>query len=266
MQDDKYELIYHAGIPGRGEFVRLFFEATATPYVDTALVQGQSAVKPYLEGSFPGADNNPLPFAPPCLKHGDIVISQTPNILLYLATHIPTPVDLDSGGAEEGEPAAKKAKASAASVDDPSTFHAHAFALTVLDLNNEAHDTHHPVSVGSYYEDQKQEAKRRAADFRSSRLPKFFQHFEDNLKRSESDYLLESGPTYADLCLFQVVDGLRFAFPKRMAKLEPEFPKLMKLYERVKEAPRIKAYLESERRQKYSMGVFRHYDELDGDE
>ncbi|MBZ6370418.1 MAG: glutathione S-transferase family protein [Microbacterium hominis] len=115
-------------------------------------------------------------------------------------------------------------------------------------------------------QDQKDEAKRRAADFRSSRLPKFFKHFEDNLQRSKSDYLLESGPTYADLCLFQVVDGLKFAFPKRMAKLEPEYPKLMKLYTSVKEAPRIKAYLESERRQTYSMGVFRYYEELDGDE
>ena len=98
------------------------------------------------------ADKNPLPFAPPCLKHGDVVISQTPNILLYLATHISAPVDLDSSGAEGAEPAKKKAKASAASVDDPATFHANELALTILDLNNEAHDTHHPVSVGSYYE------------------------------------------------------------------------------------------------------------------
>lgn len=97
-------------------------------------------------------DKNPLPFAPPCLKHGDVVISQTPNILLYLATRISAPVDLDSGGAEGGEPAKKKAKASAASVDDPATFHANELTLTILDLNNEAHDTHHPVSVGSYYE------------------------------------------------------------------------------------------------------------------
>ncbi|MBZ6370417.1 MAG: hypothetical protein LBE44_00450 [Microbacterium hominis] len=86
------------------------------------------------------------------MKHGDVVISQTPNILLYLATRISAPVDLDSGGAEGGEPAKKKAKASAASVDDPATFHANELALTILDLNDEAHDTHHPVSVGSYYE------------------------------------------------------------------------------------------------------------------
>lgn len=115
-------------------------------------------------------------------------------------------------------------------------------------------------------QEQKDAALEKAADFRSARMPKFFKHFEDNLKRSKSDFLLESGPTFADLCLFQVVDGLKFAYPKRMAKLEPEYPKLMKLYERVKEAPRIKAYLGSERRQKYSMGIFRHYPELDGDE
>ncbi|GAA6016337.1 hypothetical protein JCM8202_005571 [Rhodotorula sphaerocarpa] len=262
---DTYELIYHAGIPGRGEFARLYLEATATPYVDTALTEGQSAVKPYLEGSFPGSDENPVPFAPPILKHGKVVISQTPNILLHLATHIPTPVDLGSGPGE-GERAAKKAKASTLTVDDADLFHANAFALTVLDLNNECHDTHHPLAVMKTYEEQKDAAAEKAADFRSARMPKFLKHFEDNLKRSESDFLLESGPSFADLALFQLIDGLKYAYPKRMAKLEPEFPKVCKLYERVRQAPRIKAYLESERRQPYSNGVFRHYPELDLEE
>lgn len=97
-------------------------------------------------------------------------------------------------------------------------------------------------------------------------MPKFLKHFEDNLRRSESDFLLESGPSFADLALFQLIDGLKYAYPKRMAKLEPEFPKVCKLYERVRQAPRIKAYLESERRQPYSNGVFRHYPELDLEE
>ncbi|KPV75944.1 uncharacterized protein RHOBADRAFT_14034 [Rhodotorula graminis WP1] len=236
----KYTLIYHAGIPGRGEFPRLFLEATATPYEDTALTVGQDAVKPFLDGSFDGSDANPLPFAPPVLKHGSVVISQTSNILLYLATH-----------------------ASALSVDDPALFHAQELALTVLDLNNEIHDTHHPIAVSAYYEEFKDEAIKRAGDFRKNRLPKFFKHFEDNLQRSSSDYLLSSGPSHADLCLFQVYDGLLFAFPRLMAKTLPEYPKVRNLYERVKAAPRIKAYLESDRRQKYSMGIFRHYPELD---
>ncbi|BGP38013.1 hypothetical protein JCM10449v2_001940 [Rhodotorula kratochvilovae] len=242
-QDAKYTLVYHAGIPGRGEFARLFFEATGTPYEDTALTAGQDGIKPYMGGSFEGSDTNPLPFAPPILKHGSTVISQTPNILLYLATHIASPIDLDAGG-EEGEPASKKAKASPLGT----------------------HDSHHPISVSSYYEDQKDEAIKRAADFRKNRVPKFFKHFEDNLHRSSSGYLLNSGPSHADLCLFQVYDGLLFAFPKLLAKIGPEYAKLRALYERVRDAPRIKAYLASERRQEYSMGVFRHYEELDEQE
>ncbi|BGP46106.1 hypothetical protein JCM10450v2_001946 [Rhodotorula kratochvilovae] len=264
-QDAKYTLVYHAGIPGRGEFARLFFEATGTPYEDTALTTGQDGIKPYMDGSFEGSDTNPLPFAPPMLKHGSTVISQTPNILLYLATHIASPIDLDAGG-EEGEPASKKAKASPLGVDDPALFHAHGLALTILDLSNETHDSHHPISVSSYYEDQKDEAIKRAADFRKNRVPKFFKHFEDNLHRSSSGYLLDSGPSHADLCLFQVYDGLLFAFPKLLAKIGPEYAKLRALYERVRDAPRIKAYLASERRQEYSMGVFRHYEELDEQE
>ncbi|GJN88483.1 hypothetical protein Rhopal_001449-T1 [Rhodotorula paludigena] len=259
----EYKLIYHAGIPGRGEFARLFFEATGTPYEDTALTVGQDGVKPLFDGSFEHSDKNPLPFAPPALQHGEVVISQTPNILLYLATHIVSPIDLEAGG-EEGEPASKKTKASPLSVDDPALFHALGFTLTILDLNNETHDSHHPVAVSDYYENQKDEAIRRATDFRKNRVPKFFKHFEDNLQRnSKGAFLLDSGASFADLALFQVVDGLKFAFPKLLAKLEPQYPKLFELYKTVKDAPRIKAYLESDRRQKYSMGIFRHYEELD---
>ncbi|GAA5978897.1 hypothetical protein JCM11641_003607 [Rhodosporidiobolus odoratus] len=257
----KYELIYHAGIPGRGEFIRLLLEATGIPYEDTALTVGQDAIKPYLDGTFEGRDTNSLPFAPPILKHGDVVISQTPNILFYLATHISSPIDLDSS--EETEPANKKAKTSPASIDDPAIFHAQALALTALDCTNEVHDTHHPVAVSQYYEDQKDPALLKANNFREERLPKFFQHFEDNLQKSSSDFLHKSGTSYADLTLFQLVDGLKFAFPNLLRRLEPQYPKLQAHYERIKAAPRIKSYLESDRRQKYSMGVFRYYEELD---
>ena len=50
----------------------------------------------------------------------------------------------------------------------------HQIQLTIADLVNEAHDTHHPVGVGLYYEDQKDEALRRAKEFRQSRIPNFF--------------------------------------------------------------------------------------------
>jgi glutathione S-transferase len=54
-------------------------------------------------------------------------------------------------------------------------------------------------------------------------------------------------------------------FPKAMTKLESEgkHPKVFALYDAVKERPRIKAYLESPRRQEYGMGIYRHYEELD---
>ncbi|GAA5868508.1 hypothetical protein JCM8547_006294 [Rhodosporidiobolus lusitaniae] len=258
----EFELIYHAGIPGRGEFVRLLFEATGTPYKDSALEEGQDAVGPYSDGSFKDSDKNPLPFAPPVLRHGEVVISQTPNLLLYLATHLTTSIDLDAKPKGGQEPASKKSKTSPSSVDDPATFHAHALALTALDATNEIHDLHHPIAVMEYYEDQKDVAERKAPYFRKDRVPKFFQHFEDNLKRSSSGFLLENA-SYADLVLFQTIDGYKFALPNLLARIMPEYPKLEAHYQRVRSAPRIKSYLESDRRQKYSMGMFRHYPELD---
>ncbi|GAA5852084.1 hypothetical protein JCM3766R1_005599, partial [Sporobolomyces carnicolor] len=207
----EYELIYHAGIPGRGEFIRLLFEASATPYHDSALNEGQAAIKPYLDGSFEGNDENPTPFAPPILKHGQVVVSQTSNILLYLATHLENPIDLSPPATRSSsEPSpAKKAKPSR---DDTTLathlFHVNSLALTILDLNNEAHDTHHPISVASYYEDQRDAAVDKAKDFRANRVPKFFAYFENLLGRDGAqEWLVGTTASYADLCLFQVVDG-----------------------------------------------------------
>ena len=125
----------------------------------------------------------------------------------------------------------------------------------------QVHDTHHPIDVGEFYEKQKDAAVARSQAFRSARLPKFFGHFERNIQ--ENGFLTADGPSYADLALFQVVDGLRFAFPNWMKKHESEYPKVVKLAKTVAESSRISAYLKSERRLKYSNGVFRHYPELD---
>ncbi|GAA5931907.1 glutathione S-transferase [Sporobolomyces koalae] len=260
MSAAEYELVYHEGIPGRGEFVRLLFEATATPYTDTALSQGQGAIEPYMNGTFDGNEINPIPFAPPVLRHGQNVISQTPNILLYLSTRLRNPIDLASS---EDATARASGDYSPPTCDDVALFHVHAMTLTILDLNNETHDTHHPISVSSYYEDQKSQAIERARDFRKNRVPKFFRHFEQVLEKGGQGWLIGTNATYADLCLFQVIDGLKFAFPNLLSKLLPSHPKLESHYARVKAAPRIKQYLESDRRQQYSMGVFRHYQELD---
>lgn len=247
-----YELIYWPGVPGRGEHVRLCFEATKTPYKDVSneSKQGAGAVLKYTEyigEDTLGQDSNCPVFAPPILKHGDLVISQTPNILIYLAPKL--------GLVPKEDPTA--------------IFQVNQLALTALDgLSNEAHDTHHPVAVMKYYEDQKDEAKKKAGDYINNRLPKFLGYFERVLKSESSkggQWLYGGQLTFADLVLFQCVDGVSFAFPKAMSKLKEEskYSGVFALVERVKSLESIKTYLESDRRLKYSMGIYRHYPELD---
>jgi len=169
----------------------------------------------------------------------------------------------------------------APSSDSPSTYHIAALALTALDLSNECHDTHHPIAVMQYYEDQKPSALAKATDFRTNRVPKFLSYFERVLKgnaetqgegkgegRGEGKYLVGDSLTYADTTLWQVLDGLKFAFPKEMEAREGsgEFGGLLGkggFYDSVKEVQGIREYLKSERRQKYSMGIYRYYPELD---
>lgn len=250
-RDDTYHLIYWPGIPGRGEFIRLALEEAGATYTDTAFTpNGGKTVASSLFGSNPGDTTNPPSFAPPILKHGTYTISQTPNILLYL-------------GAQLG-------LAPSTSEDPVGLYHVNSLTLTALDgLSNETHDTHHPIAVAEYYEDQKEPALLKAKDYRENRLPKFLSYFEKVLEGDASkggEYLYGGKLTYADLVLFQAVDGVSFAFPKAVEKLRGsgKYEKVFGLYERVKGRERIKEYLGSERRQKFGMGVYRHYPELDG--
>jgi glutathione S-transferase len=139
--------------------------------------------------------------------------------------------------------------------------------LTIADLVDEAHDTHHPISGGLYYEDQKREAKRRAESFVQERLPKYLGWLERVLERnrkSRGRWLVGADCTYADLSAFQVIEGLRYAFPNAMAGVEPTVPRLVGVHDRVAARPRMAAYLASERRIPFNqMGVFRRYPELD---
>ena len=184
------------------------------------------------------------PFAPPFLKAGKLVIAQTANILFYLGPR------LDFVPKSE-----------------PSRLWAHQLQLTIADWVAEAHDAHHPISGDVYYEDQKSEAKRRAADFTAERTPKFFDYFERILKRHRkgSEYILGKQISYVDLSLFQMIEGLRYAFPRTMKNLEPQYPRSVALHDRVSARPRIAAYLASPRRIPFNQeGIFRHYPELDG--
>jgi glutathione S-transferase len=253
----KYTLLYHGGIPGRGEFIRLAFEATKTPYIDAGngTAAQRKQVYAYCGSDSLGEAGNPPCFSPPMLKitgagkggkGKDLIISQTSNILLYLGR------ELGLVGEEDG-------------VD---VWHVNELALTALDLNNETHDTHHPVSTSEYHEDQKEESLRKAKDFRKNRIPKYLGVFErtlqGNVESGGGKYLVGDGLTYADLTIWQMLDGLKYAFPKEMEARSKEFPLLFgTLYPNIKEEDGVKEYLESERRLGYSMGIFRHYPELD---
>lgn len=235
-----YELYYWPGIQGRGEFVRLALEEGGADYVDVARQSG--GVADMMQLLEPGATGR-FSFAPPFLKAGDLLIGQTANILLYL-------------GARLG--LAPKAEAG--------RLWTHQLQLTVADLVTEVHDTHHPLSVNLYYEEQKKEAKRRAADFTAARLPKYLDYFEQVLKNNPRGSRFMSGArrSYVDLSMFQLVEGLRYAFPHAMARLEPAYPLLLDLHGRISQRQRIAAYLVSARRLPFSEeGIFRHYPELD---
>lgn len=240
----EYQLFYWPGIPGRGEFVRLAFEEAGIPYADTATEPGGAAkVVAQISTDNKGSGDNPPPLAPPILQHGEVVISQTSNILLHL-------------GQELG----------LAPKDTAGMLRVNALTLTILDgLCNEPHECHHPIAVSKYYEDQKLPAKARAADFISTRLPKFLSYFERVLQNNKhgSAWLYGDKLTYADLVLFQAVDGVRFMFPKATANLADKYPLVAKLCDAVKERDNIKKYLATDRRQKYSNGIYRYYEELD---
>jgi glutathione S-transferase len=235
----KYELYYWPEIQGRGEFVRLALEEASADYIDVARRKGGTdKMMRLMKGS---ALKTP-PFAPPFLKAGTLWISQTPNILLYL------------GARHDLAPKAETGR-----------LWVHQLQLTLADFLVEIHDTHHPIGVNLYYEDQKPEAHRRGEDFRTSRAPKFLGYFEGVLKKSGGPFLTGRRLTYADLSLFQVVAGLRYAFPKAAARLEKKHKRVVEVHDRVAARPRIKAYLASDRRIPFNrLGIFRHYPELDG--
>jgi len=236
-----YELYYWPTIQGRGEFVRLALEELGESYVDVARRPGRSGGVPAMMRMLDGKRVKHPPFAPPFLKSGELIIGQTANILLFL-------------GARHG----------LAPRSDAGRLWTHELQLTIADLVVEAHDTHHPIASGLYYEDQRREAKRRAVDFLQHRVPKFLRYFEGVLERSGGAYLLGRRLTYADLSLFQIVEGLRYAFPKAMVRLEKKIPRVVALRDSVASRPRIATYLASDRRIAFNeQGIFRHYKELD---
>ena len=251
--DEPFELLYWPDIPGRGEPIRLCFEETGTPYKDIAneANDGIKAVTSPIDPDNIGEGANVPPFAPPMLRRGDLLISQLPNILLYLGPKL---------GLVPNEE------------EDPNgIYFVNQLALTALDgLSNEPHDVHHPIAVGAYYEEQKEEAKKKAANYIENRLPKFIGYFERVLKSEASsggEWLYGGKLSYADLVLFHTVDGVSFALPKAIAKMKEsgKYNGVFALVERVRCRENIGKYLKGDRRQKYSLGIYRKLSSSDLD-
>ena len=244
-----YQLYYWPGIQGRGEFVRLALEEAAAAYVDVARsAAGMAAMLRILNTSRgskrgKGVHREHLPFAPPFLQAGRRLIGQTANILLFL------------GSRHNLAPATEDGR-----------LWTHQLQLTITDFIAEVHDTHHPIASGLYYEDQKAEARRRTADFLRNRLPKFLGYFDTVLALNPrgSRFLVGGRLSYVDLSLFQVVAGMRYAFPRAAAKAERRHRRVAALHARIAARPRIAAYLASSRRLAFNEdGIFRHYAELE---
>jgi glutathione S-transferase len=239
-----YQLYYWPDIQGRGEFVRLALEEAAAPYVDVArLPSGEGGGSAGLVDQMRELDAPP--FAPPFLVADELVIAQTANILLFLGERYQLAPHEEAG-----------------------RLWVNQLQLTIADLVAEAHDTHHPIAAGLYYEDQKPSALARARNFRRGRMPKYLQYFERILESGgeSGSGLAGAALCYADLSLFQVVRGLQYAVPNAMAALGATIPNVLALVARVESRPRIRAYLDSPRRISFNQqGIFRRYPELDED-
>ncbi len=240
----EYELFYWPGIQGRGEFIRLAFEDADVAYDDVGRRESRGGGVAAIERLLAESSRYLTPLGPPVLRHGDVVIAQTAAILQYIAPRI-----------------------GLVPRDEASRLRAHQLQLTIADLVAEVHHTHHPVAVSLYYEDQKEEAARCADAFVRERLPMFLGYLDralDSNPPGAGRWLVRGRCSYVDLSVFQVVAGLRYAFPRAMGKHERGFPRLGALHDAVAARPRISAYLASSRRIPFNEhGIFRHYPELD---
>jgi glutathione S-transferase len=235
----RYELYYWPSIQGRGEFIRLALEEAGANYVDVARrgKAGVAAMMTLMQGPRLGRP----PYAPPFLKAGNTIVAQTANILLFLGPRLKL-----------------------SPRDEAGRLWAHQLQLTLSDLVDEIHDTHHPVSSWLYFDEQRPAARRRTKDFWRYRVPKYLRYFERVLDNNGGRFTVGRRLSYVDLSLFQIIEGLRYAFPKRMKRFERKIPALVALHDRVAKRARIASYLASPRRIPFSQwGIYRYFKELD---
>ncbi|PYE86748.1 glutathione S-transferase [Phyllobacterium leguminum] len=235
-----YQLYYWDGLQGRGEFIRLALEEAGADYVDVVREPGGMAAMMNIMES---RDEACIPFAPPFLKDGDVIVSHVANILFYLGP-----------------------KLGLAPANEALRYFANGLQLTITDFLAEIHNTHHPIAASLYYEDQKDAAKAYTALFLTERLPKFLGYFERVLQQNPhgDKQIVGDRLSYVDLSLFQVIEGLLYGFPRAMKGYDKKYPGLAAIHAAVRERPNIKRYLASDGRLAFNeTGLFRHYPELD---
>ncbi len=234
-----YELFYWPGLQGRGEFVRLALEDAGADYLDVCRMHGNGEMMRLMAGEAGAVQ----PFAPPFLRDDGLIIGQVALILFHL------------GG-----------KLGLAPEDAQGRCWTQQIQLTITDFVAEVHDTHHPLGPSAYYEDHKPEAKLYSAAFLRHRLPKYLGWLENVLagNAAPGPWLVGDKASYADLSVFQMVEGLSHAFPRAMTRLLPAHPRVAELADAVRARPNIAAYLISDRRIPFNEdGIFRAYPELD---
>lgn len=234
-----YELYYWPGTPGRGEFIRLAFEAAGVKYRDVCREDGTGDMHRLMQASSLDTPS----FAPPFVRDGDVVVGQVALVLFHLGP-----------------------KLGLVSENERMRLWTHQIQLTLADVVGETHDTHHPLGTDLYYEQQMEAARQRADGFRAHRLPKYFSWFEAILDGNAGDWLVGETMSYADVSLYHLAAGLGYAFPRAMTALMPDYPRIAQVHDQVAALPRIAAYLASDRRQAFNQdGIFRHYPELDAE-
>lgn len=234
-----YQLIYWPGLPGRAEYVRLILEFLSLDYLEVSrLTEEEGGGSPAVI-KIRNYEHKNTGFAPPYLRDGNLLLAQSVNISEYLAM-----------------------KHGLVSKDEKNRAIARQYALTIADVTNEVHDTHHPLDMGDYYENQKEAALIRANAFIKVRLPRFITYFDHIL--TQNNGTLGPGFSYADLHLFHLISGLQYAFPQTTSTLLKQHDQLLASVEDCREHPNLRNYLQSPRRIPFNEhGIFRHYPELE---